>query len=141
MKKLQALHQFIVDLNLVADNDVDSYVDKLEVIPAGRPSLDDPAQIILSTCKYSANFYISGYPFNRHPVELLVGQLSAWLLEYDDRRLDSNQFSVNVDVFDENGNVADVANLEIELELDEIVTITRDDGGTILFNNLSYSLS
>jgi hypothetical protein len=141
VKKIAALHAFLAGLNVVAAKEVDSYVDKLEVIPASRfVSQATTTERVLASCKYTGTFYLSGYPFRRHPVELLVGQISAWLLEFDERRLESGQFSVNVDVLDENGNVADVANLEIDIIFDEAIIVTPNAAGSIMLNGLAYSL-
>ncbi len=140
MKKIQALHQFILGLNLVAADDVDSYVDKLTLTPSGRPDSVNMTDRVLADTRYTATFYLSGYPFNRHPIERLIAQLSAWLLDYDDERKESAELSITVDVLDEHGNVADVANLEFDVVFDERVVITPDDGGDIAFNGMNYSL-
>lgn len=140
MKKFEQLEQFIINLKVIRETDIISEIDNLSVTPAGRRIGGDQIDMVLSTYQYTAVYFISGFPFKRYSVDLLVGQISAWLLDYDDKRHETSEFSVNVDKLDENGNVADIANLEISIAFDEEVVMLWDTGGDIVFNGDRYKL-
>ena len=133
MKQLTALTSFLLNLNLFAAEQLESFVDDLTIMPACRAAV--AGQIVVCEMDYTAAFYIERYPHATHRAELLVAQISAWLLQNDSNRHGGFQFPVVVDVLDDS-----TADLEIRIPFHEIVTATQNTSGEILFNSQRYTL-
>lgn len=133
MHKLGALTLFLLNLDLFAAENMESFVDDLTVIPAGRPGT--AGQIVVCEMDYTAVFYIERYPHQANPAEILIAQISAWLLQNDQDRTAGYNFPVTVDVLD-----ASTADLELRIPFHEIVTASAQTGGELTFNNLAYSI-
>ena len=84
MKKLADLTTFLTELNLVAAENIFSYVDEPKIIPSGSYLSTD--SIILYRLDYTATINIERYPHKIHAAELLFGHVSAWLMDNDDDR-------------------------------------------------------
>lgn len=133
MTKISALTVFLLNLDLFAAENMESFVDDLTVIPAGRPGT--AGQIVVCEMDYTAVFYIERYPHRANPAEILIAQISAWLLQNDQDRTAGYTFPVTVDVLD-----ASTADLELRIPFHEIVTASAQPGGALTFNNLAYSI-
>lgn len=133
MIQLTALTSFLLNLNLFAAEQLESFVDDLTILPACRSAV--AGQIVVCEMDYTAAFYIERYPHATHRAELLVAQISAWLLQNDSNRHFGFQFPVVVDVLDDS-----TADLEIRIPFHEIVTATQHPSGEILFNSQRYTL-
>lgn len=138
MQKIKALHQFIVDLNLVAAEQVDSFVDDPKITPCCRPG-ENPGELIVAEKDYTATFNIERYPQKLDGVteaeDALFAQISTWLIEQDSERLDSAIFDIIVEDLD-----ASTVNLEFGIQFHELIVATEDAGGTIQYNGTQYSL-
>ena len=133
MIQLTALTSFLLNLNLFAAEQLESFVDDLTIMPACRSAV--AGQIVLCEMDYTAAFYIERYPHATHRAELLVAQISAWLLQNDSNRHFGFQFPVVVDVLDDS-----TADLEIRIPFHEVVTATEHPSGELLFNSQRYTL-
>lgn len=133
MKQLSALTAFLLNLELFAAEQLESFVDDLTILPACRDAV--AGQIVVCEMDYTAAFYIERYPHATHRAELLVAQIGAWLLQNDSNRHGGFQFPVVVDVLD-----ASTADLEIRIPFHEVVTATQHPSGEILFNSQRYTL-
>ena len=133
MIQLTALTSFLLNLNLFAAEQLESFVDDLTILPACRDAV--AGQIVVCEMDYTAAFYIERYPHATHRAELLVAQISAWLLQNDSNRHVGFQFPVVVDVLDDS-----TADLEIRIPFHETVTATQHPSGEILFNSQRYTL-
>lgn len=140
MKKIAQLSDFIISLGAVSANQIQSYVDLIQMTAAGRLETCGSSRIIIADCRYNATYYMSGYPFRRYPIELLTAQLSAWLLQHDAERKDPAEITINVDVLDEDGRQGNLANLEFTVLFDESIVITPDVNGFITYNNGTYNI-
>jgi hypothetical protein len=134
MKKIKALHEFLVGLDLFAAEQMDSFVDQLTISPACRQCAT-PGQLVVAEQDYTATFYIERYPHALHPAEYLVAQLSVWLLQHDPERLDKKQIAVTVEVLD-----SSTASIEFSIEFNELVYAQAQANGGIVFNNIAYAL-
>lgn len=134
MTKLSALTTFLLNLELFAAEQLESLVDDLTILPACRAS-SVAGQIVVCEMDYTAAFYIERYPHATHRAELLVAQISAWLLQNDSNRSGGFVFPVVVDVLD-----AATADLEIRIPFHELVTATQALDGPILFDSQRYTL-
>lgn len=133
MKKIAALHEYILTLGITTTKQLDSYVDVLKSTAAGRPLDSGSDRVIISECTYTARYYIQCYPFFRYPVEWLSASIDAWLLDVDDSRNEPFETIINVDVNDKNGAKGDTANLEFEILFDELLIIEPDPAGVISY--------
>jgi len=135
MKKIADLHAFILALDLVAAEQLDSYVDDLRIVPAARPT-GTAGQIIITEKHYTATFFIERYPHGRTSEDVLLAQICAWLIENDPTRTDPIEFPVIVDVHD-----AQTANLEFGIVFEEWVLAVENVAGPITVNGKKYALT
>jgi hypothetical protein len=134
MKKIADLHAFILALDLVAAEQIDSFVDDLLIVPSGRPAPDE-GQIIIAEKRYTATFFIERYPHGQISEDALLAQIVAWLLENDTTRTDPIDFPLIVDVHD-----AQTANLEFGIAFEEWIVAAEDAAGPITINGKKYAL-
>ncbi|MGJ0489607.1 phage tail protein [Methylobacter sp.] len=134
MKKIADLHAFILSLDLVAAEQIDSYVDDLVIVPSGRPA-PTAGQIIIAEKRYTATFNIERYPHGQISEDALLAQIAAWLIENDTTRTDPIEFPLIVDVHD-----AQTANLEFGITFEEWILAAEDVAGPITANGKQYAL-
>ena len=135
MTKLTALTAFLLNLNLFAAENMESFVDDLTVLPAGRNTATN-GTIVVCEMDYTAVLFIERYPHASVPAPLLFAQISAWLLQNDPDRTEANTFPVTVDILDDA-----TADLEIRIPFTEIITAEEDTGGPIDIGGTRYALS
>jgi len=133
MIKLGQLHAFLINLDLVAAEQIDSWVENPKVIPSGKKLSADG--IVLFRQEYDAVFSIERYPHKKHDVNVLFGQLCAWLMENDGDRDDIPEPITDVDIHDNN-----TADIEINISFEEDVQAIEDVNGPISLNGKTYSL-
>lgn len=137
MKKIAALHGYLAGLNLVEPNKLDSWVEDMQVFPAGRNDDSDTQNglKIICTESYTAQFRIDDYPHKHKPVQKLFAHISAWLLENDVDRTTPFEFPVNPEVLD-----AEIALIEFAIAFEEKTLVTLDPHGDISLNGKRYKL-
>jgi hypothetical protein len=135
MKKIAALHCYLASLNLVEPNKLDSWVEEMQVFPAGRNDDTDAGNGLKVICteSYTAQFRIDDYPHKHKPVQKLFAHISAWLLENDADRTIPFQFPVNPEVLD-----SEIALVEFAIAFEEKTLITPDPHGDIELNGEMY---
>ena len=134
MIKLGILHQFLINLDLVAAENIDSWVENPKIVPSGKNLSHD--SIILFRQEYDAVFSIERFPHQKTDVNYLFGKLCAWLMENDGDRDDIPEPITDVDILD-NGT----ADIEITISFTEDVEAIEDPAGTIVFNGKTYKLA
>jgi hypothetical protein len=135
-RKIADLRHYLVDLNLVAVEQIDSFVDEPKIIPSGQIISNGIEQsIVLYEYEYEASFFIERYPFKRHPPERLFGHVSAWLIVNDGDREQIATPTINVDVNDDS-----TADIEITISFREDVTAIEDAEGEFLIGSKRYRL-
>lgn len=132
MNKIKALTAFLIGLDLVAAENIESFVDDPKIIPSGKVLSHN--SIILYRQDYTATIYVEDYPHKEHPAELLFGQVCAWLLN-NDERFDIPSPAVNIDILDNA-----TANIEISIEFKEDVTAIEDEAGPIELEGVRYRI-
>jgi len=132
MQKIADLHAFILGLNLVASEQIDSYVDDLTVTPMAK-STDKRGQLLIAEEVYTATFFIERFPHGNTPVEILFAQLSAWLMQKDTTRDKTIDFTVDVDVLD-----TEVADIEFGIKFTEQIFVQEDPAGDIDIDGKRY---
>jgi hypothetical protein len=133
MLKLQLLTAFIINLDLVAVEQIDSWVESPQIIPSGRCLTADG--VILFRHEYDAVISIERYPHSRHPAELLFAHICAWLLDHDSDRDQIATPRTDVDILDD-----DTADIEITISFEEDVQGVSDPAGPIKLNGQRYRL-
>lgn len=135
MRQIKALTSFLLGLNLVAAENIGSLVENPKVEPTAK-SMGDGGMILFRQT-YDAVIDIERYPHQRHPVELLFGQVSAWLLTYDVDRFDRKEASIqtDVEVLD-----AETANIMLVIDFIEEVGAVPDPSGPIEYNGQRWRL-
>ncbi|POZ49898.1 phage tail protein [Methylovulum psychrotolerans] len=134
MIKIGQLHTFLQGLNFVAAEQIDSWVDDLQIIPSGR-NTGVPGRIIVCENHYTATFFIERYPHGRINESILTASISCWLMENSGDSLDKFEFPIILDVLD-----AQVANVEFGIPFREFVYAQEDEAGPLVFNSKTYSL-
>jgi|GEM_PF-2144774 len=141
MKQLAELTTLLINLDLVAAENIESVADEPKIIPSGKiatldTGLNAPG-IVLYRQTYTGLFFIDDYPFNEHPVEELFGQICAYLLANGNGTDDIPVPETNVDVLD-NGT----ANIEVQIKFEQDVYAVEDAlAGTITLNNKNYRVA
>jgi hypothetical protein len=135
MVKLGQLRAFIEQLNLVALENIDSWAENIRF----RGVFKDLGNgMVLFRQEYDAVISIERFPHERHPVELLFGQVCAWLIDNDPEREDQDVEQPTVDADILGGGMAD---LDITIPFVEDVEAIPDDNGPITINGETYQLA
>ena len=126
MVKLQQITAFLVGLNLVAAENIDTWVENPRIVPWGKEITD--GQMVLS---------FERWPHARHPAELLFAHVSVWLLENDEDRFEKELAMpvTDVDILD-----AKTADVDITITFEEDITAVIDENGPITFGGQRYRL-
>lgn len=135
MKQLQAITAFLVNLNLVAAENIDAWVENPQILPAGTDK--GAKSIVLFRQKYDAMIVIERFPHKVHPAELLFGQVCAWLMENDGERGDGSEATITTEVEILDDSTADVI---ITIDFIEDVTAYEDATGPIALAGKHYRL-
>lgn len=133
MVKLQQLTQFLINLDLVAVEQIDAWVENPRIIPAAK---SNGRGILLYRQAYDAVISIERFPHKTHPAELLFAHVSAWLITNDSERDEIAQPRTEVDILDD-----DTADIEISIDFEEDIYITADPAGTIDLDGTLYRLA
>lgn len=136
MKQLAAITQFIVGLNMVAAEQIDTWVENPKVEPAGTVKSNNDSVVIYRQT-YDAVIAIERYAHRVHPPELLFAQICAWLIEHDGDRFDRKDADLitDVDIMDDQ-----TADIEITIDFHEEVEIVEYAGGPIELAGKRYQL-
>jgi len=140
MKQLSELTALLINLNLVAAESIESVADEPRIIPSGRiatldTGLNKPG-VILYRQTYTGLFFIDDYPFDKHPVEELLGQICAYLLENGNGSDEIPVPETHVEILD-NGT----ANIEVQIKFEEDVYGVEDPDGTIPLKGKMYRVA
>ena len=134
MTKISQLHQFILNLNLFAAEQMDSFIDDLTVTPACRPT-SIAGELLIAEKDYTATFFIERYPHGLVSADQLIAHICTWLIENDPNRLKPVIFDIVVDVLD-----SATANLEFRVVFYEQILATETPGGSLQYQNGGYVL-
>jgi len=133
MLKLQQITAFLVQLNLVAAEQIDSWVENPQISPSGEDS--GAGSVLLFRQTYDAVISIERFPHENHPVELLFAQVCAWLINNDSERDEIAAPQTDVDVLDDS-----TADIEITISFEEDVFGVEDPAGPIDVLGTRYRL-
>lgn len=136
MKQLAAITQFLIGLDLVAAEQIDSWVENPQIVPAA--SVKSAGVLVIYRQTYTAVLAIERYPHRRIPAELLFAQISAWLIEHDSERFDNEEAKISTDVEIMDDETADI---EIGIDFIEEVEIVEDAGGPISLDGKRWRLA
>jgi hypothetical protein len=136
MKQLAAITEFLLGLNLVAAEQIDSWVEDPEIVPAGTVTTRDA--LVIYRQNYTAVIAIERYPHRVHPAELLFAHISAWLIEHDGDRFDNQDAKITTDVEIMDDDTADIT---ISIDFSEEVEVVQDPGGPIYLNGFHWRLA
>lgn len=136
MKQLQLLTAFLINLDLFAPEQLDSWVENPTLTPSGKATTE--GGYIIYRQQYDAVITIERYAHAAQPVELIFSHLTAWLMDNDNARSDNRNASINteVDVLDEQ-----TADIIISIGFYEDVEIVPDVDGPITFNGETFRLA
>ena len=135
MIQLGLLSAFLLNLDMVAAENFDSWVEDPKIVPSGSVLSGDAEGIILFRQEYDAVFSFERFPHKRHHVNELFGQVCAWLIENDSDRDDIAQPHTDVDIRDD-----ETADVEITISFTEDVEAIKDPAGLIVVGGETYSL-
>lgn len=127
MKQLKAITEFLTELNLVAAEDLDGWVQSIDKITRVAAS-QGVGGMTLFRHSYTAVLSLENFNHKRHDPELLMAQVVAWLIEHDEDRWDDEEaaLAMDVDIFD-----AESCLVEFTIGFSEEVGIVPDAGGPI----------
>lgn len=135
MKQLAAITSFLVGLNLVSAEQIESWADKINILPAGTDK--GVGGVVICRNAYTATIFIERYPHKTHRAELLFAHVSAWLMDNDSDRLDQKDAGIEteVDILDD-----ETADIMLSIDFIEEIGIVPDSGGDICFNGRYWRL-
>lgn len=137
MRQIAGIVGHLTSLNLVAAENIDSWVDNPEIQIVGKQLGN--GSVLLYRQRYDAVIIIERWPHKTLPAELLFAQLAAWLIENDgdDVRSDNSEAVIKpeVDVLDD-----ETADIVITIDFIEDVTIRQSAAGTIVYDGGTYAL-
>ncbi len=134
MNKIKWLHQHIIDLDLFAAEQMESFVDDIQIFPAMFAS--EVNQIFACQAEYTATFYIERFPHKRADIRFLIASVCAFLIDHDgDNNNDSRQFSMNTEE-----NDGETADIEFSLHFVEDILAEENPIGPLVFNGVNYQI-
>lgn len=135
MKKLNAIVEFITNLDLVAAEQIYPAAN-VQITPAG--TVRTATGVVIHRQSYTATIEIDNYPHKRHPTELLFAHISAWLIDNDGERFDNKDADIttNVEILDD-----DTADIAISIDFIDEVEIVEDADGPIALAGKTYKLA
>jgi hypothetical protein len=136
MKQLAAITAFLINLDLVAAEQIDSWVENPQIVPAG--TVRTAKGVVIYRQSYTAMIAIERYPHKRHPAELLFAHISAWLIEHDGERFDNEDAKITTDVEILENDTADIM---VSIDFIEEVEIVEDPAGTIQLAGKTWKLA
>lgn len=132
MIKLAQLTRFLIELNLVAAEQIDSWVENPRIVPSGK-SLGN-GQIVMYRHEYDAVIVIERYPHKVHSAQLLFAHICSWVMNNDDRD-EIARPRIDVDILDD-----DTADIEISISFEEDGMVVEDPAGDIELYGKRYRL-
>lgn len=137
MKKLSDITQFLIQLNLVAVEQIESWAEDARLIYNGSIRSNADNGVALFRQEYTAQIIIERYDHKQHPAELLFAHIVAWLSTFDPTPFDESRVpEFDIDILDN-----DLADISISIDFDETVEIVPDAAGDIEFNGQRWRLS
>lgn len=133
---LKALHAHLVSLNLVDENQIESWLEDARLVPEGKTETvgtDDMVGINLAYKDYNAVFWLENFAGNP---DLLFALVIAWLMENDPDRDSDMDPTFEVDPIDDK-----YADVEIKLPFKEKLQLKLDPAGKIHFDDKAWSLA
>lgn len=134
MIKLEQLTAYLLNLNLVAAEQVDSWVEDPQIVPAAKDL--GQGSMVLYRQVYDAVIYIERFNHQKHPAELLFGCVCAWLMQNDTERDEIAAPRTDVEILDDG-----TADIEITISFEEDVIAVLDPAGQIEFGGDRYRLA
>ena len=125
MEKLIALRNFLLSIDGVEDNKLDTWAENFELKLKGKHKGNGLA---LLEMYYTAIADIEDWPHSKRPVEILFAQMVAWIAENDCDRdnLDNRHITVVPDIHD-----SGTADLEFSVSFIETIEVIEDPEGEI----------
>lgn len=137
MKQLAAITEFLVGLDLVAAEQIESWVENPRIVPSATIKSSTGGLVIYQQT-YTAVIAIERFPHKTIPVERLFAHVSAWLIDNDNPdRFDHEDARIETDVEIMDDETADI---EISIDFIEEVEIFKRPGGPIRLNGEDWDL-
>jgi hypothetical protein len=136
MKQIAAITAFLIDLDLVAAEQIESWVENPQIVPAG--TVRTAKGVVIYRQSYTAVIAIERFPHKVHPAELLFAHISAWLIEHDGERFDNEDAKITTDVEILDDDTADIL---VSIDFVEEVEIVEDADGPIALAGKTWSLA
>lgn len=140
MRQLTELTTLLINLDLVAAENIEGFADEPKIIPSGKivtinTVLNEPG-IVLYRQSYTGTFFIDDYPFNAHPITELFGHICAYLLDSGNGSDAIPEPVITVDILD-NGT----ANIEVSIAFEQDIYAVEDSSGSIPLNGKHYRIA
>ncbi len=129
------LHNFIIQLDLFAAEQMKSETGLVKVTPALRKT-DVPGEIVIMEKDYDAMFSIERFPYQQVSSDRLLAHICAWLHQQQDWwKVTQPEIELVVQVDD-----SYVADVDFIVQITEQVIATENPLGEIEFDGLRYAL-
>lgn len=129
MNKIAALTAYLLSLNLVDENNLESWIEKIDINPE---FCADGDFFIACTAEYVAQFRFYDYPHKRVSAMVLFTYVSLWLQEHDADRTIPFKFPADIDAIE-------TANIDFGIEFLEVSRVIESATGDMTFNGKTYS--
>lgn len=131
VQKLAQFTAFIIQQNLVDENQIESWMENGKMVPASKNTGEG---YLVCRFQYDAIFSIEGFTGDS---ALLIALISTWLTDNDPTRDDDNLSppDIDVDIIDRNS-----VDVEIAVQFREDIEIVANDNGPIAFDGRRWEL-
>jgi hypothetical protein len=137
MKKLKDITDFLLQLNLFASEQLESWAEDAELVYDGSTVSGNDGGIVLYRQEYTAQIVIERFDHQQFAAELLFAHVVAWLIDHDPYpHNEDRKPEFDIDILDNRK-----ADITISIEFDEKVEILPDVDGPIVLQDQSWKLA
>lgn len=134
MRKLAALREMLIAMNVVRAENVECWTEGIELMSSGQIISNG---IKVAEMRYTVNASIEGWPHEKIPVQLLFAQIVTWLNKFDpDRHFDGLPgITADPEILDDG-----FADIELNITFIEPINLVLDPNGLVVIDGNKYSL-
>ncbi|RBO85917.1 phage tail protein [Marinomonas aquiplantarum] len=133
MEKMTQLANYLASQNLFSSRQLSSWVEEVNLKVGAK---DEGERVLLHRSHYRAVLLVENYNYSANSIDTFTAHVAIWLAENDERTdLNNPHPSIAVDVLSSR-----YADLELSLEFEEAVYISRATRGGLTYNGQSWRL-
>lgn len=133
MEKMTQLANYLASQNMFSSRQLSRWVEEVNLKVGAK---DEGERVLLHRSQYRAVLLVENYNYASNAIDLFNAHVAIWLAENDERSdLNNPHPSLAIDVLSSR-----YADLELTLEFEEEVYISRTNRGGLTYNGQSWRL-